>query len=69
MAIRTRKITVVVSSDRYAEHLELLDEIQPTTENPVPGDRLFALAEAQLRVLAYKRKHYRRAGRKRRGRR
>ncbi len=66
---RTRKITVEVSSDRYADHKALLEEIQPTNENPVPGDRLFALAEAQLRVLAYKRKHYRRAGRKGRRRR
>lgn len=66
---RTRKITVEVSSDRYASHKALLEEIQPTNENPVPGDRLFALAEAQLRVLAYKRKHYRRAGRKGRRRR
>ena len=66
---RTRKISVEVSSDRYADHKALLEEIQPTNENALPGDRLFALAEAQLRLLAYKRKHYKRAGRKGRGRR
>ncbi len=66
---KTRKISIEVSSDRYASHKALLEEIQPTNENPVPGDRLFALAEAQLRLLTYKRKHYKRAGRKGRGRR
>ena len=61
---KTRKISVEVSAERYSEHRELLEEIQPTNENPIPGDRLFALAEAQLRLLTYKRKHYRRAKRK-----
>ena len=65
---RTRKITVEVSADRYADHKALLEDIQPTNENPLPGDRLFALAEAQLRLLAYKRKHYQRAQRKKRRR-
>ena len=65
---RTRKITIEVSADRYAEHRAVLEEIQPTNENPLPGDRLFALAEAQLRLLDYKRKHYARTQRKKRRR-
>ena len=65
---RTRKITVEVSSDRYADHKALIEEIRPTNENALPGDRLFALAEAQLRLLAYKRKHYKRTRRKKSGR-
>ncbi len=61
--MRTAKLTFRVSADRLKEWREWVESVQPTTQNPLPGERILQAArtafELQERRREYQRDYYR----------
>tara|TARA_Y100000310_G_scaffold2787_1_gene3620 strand:- start:2734 stop:2952 length:219 start_codon:yes stop_codon:yes gene_type:complete len=60
----TATIKLKVSSERLVEWLEFIEAVEPTTRNPIAGDRILTLARTAI-DLEHRRREYQRDWRRR----
>ncbi len=63
--MRTARLMLRVSEERLEEWREWIESVPPTTQNPIPGDRILQMARSALEVQdrrrSYKRDWHREA--------
>ena len=57
--MRTAKLTLRVSAERLEEWQEWVESIQPSTQHPVPGERILQAARSALELQERRRKYQR----------
>ena len=65
--MKTARLTLRVSAERLKEWQRWIETVEPTTQNPVAGDRILSASQTALEVQERRRRYQRDYYRKTRG--